>query len=121
MRQQRFSRSRSSGNESGKRRHLLLLLLLLLANPSGRKSPRPLPCPRPHPTQVKHDTALTKALEAREERTRFYLVVTQLDPHTKMLSFGDNKYFHSSLNDDGNGFLSMDFKKIYIQPTGAAR
>jgi hypothetical protein len=98
MRQQRFSRSRSSGSESGKRAcpRILLLLPLLLSNPSGRKSPQPLECPRHHPTQVKHDTALTKALEAREERKRFYLVVTQLDPHTKIFSFCDDKYFHSS-------------------------
>jgi hypothetical protein len=72
MRQQRFSRSRSSGSESGKRacRRILLLLLLLLANPSGRKSPQPLACPRPHPTQVKHDTALTKALETSRQTSR---------------------------------------------------
>jgi hypothetical protein len=31
-----------------------------------------------------------------EERKRFYLVSSLLDPHTKMLSFYDNKYFSSS-------------------------
>ena len=36
-----------------------------------------------------------------------------------MLSFGDNKYFPSPLSwkDDALGFLSMDFKSFYIQPT----
>jgi hypothetical protein len=28
-----------------------------------------------------------------EDRKRFYLVSSLLDPHTKMLSFCDNKYF----------------------------
>ena len=31
-----------------------------------------------------------------EDRKRFYLVTSQLDPRTKMLSFCDNKYFPSS-------------------------
>ena len=30
-----------------------------------------------------------------EDRKRFYLVSSLLDPHTKMLSFCDNKYFPS--------------------------
>ena len=34
-----------------------------------------------------------------------------------MLSFCDNKYFPSSWKDDTLGFLSMDFKSFYIQPT----
>ena len=32
-----------------------------------------------------------------------------LDPHTKMFSFCDNKYFPSSWKDDALGYLSMDF------------
>ena len=52
-----------------------------------------------------------------EDRKRFYLVTSQLDPHTKMLSFCDNKYFPSSWKDDVLGFLSMDFKSFYIHPT----
>jgi hypothetical protein len=31
-----------------------------------------------------------------EDRKRFYLVSSLLDPHTKMLSICDNKYFSSS-------------------------
>ena len=31
-----------------------------------------------------------------EDRKRFYVVSSLLDPHTKMLSFCDNKYFPSS-------------------------
>ncbi len=48
----------------------------------------------------------------REERKKFYLLVTQLDPPTKMLSFCDNKYFPSSQKDYDNDFVSMDFKKF---------
>ncbi len=52
-----------------------------------------------------------------EDRKRFYLVTSKLDPHTKMLSICDNKYFPSSLKDDALGFLSMDFKSFYIHHT----
>jgi hypothetical protein len=44
-------------------------------------------------------------------------VSSLLDPHTKMLSFCDNKYFPSSGKDDALGYLSMDFKSFYIHPT----
>ncbi len=54
-----------------------------------------------------------------EDRKRFYLVSSQLDPHTKMLSFCDNKYIPSSWKDDILGFLSMEFKSFYIQATHA--
>jgi hypothetical protein len=40
-----------------------------------------------------------------------------LDPHTKKLSFCDNKYFPSSWKDDTLGYLSMDLKSFYVQPT----
>ncbi len=54
-----------------------------------------------------------------EDRKRFYLVASQLDPRTKMLSFCDNKHFLSSWKDDAlSRFLPMDFKSFYIQPTG---
>ncbi len=52
-----------------------------------------------------------------EDRKRFYLVSSLLDPHTKMLSFCNNKYFPSSWKDDALGYLSMDFKSFYVQPT----
>jgi hypothetical protein len=52
-----------------------------------------------------------------EDRKRFYLVSSQLDPPTKMLSFCDNKYFPSSWKDDTLGFLSIEFKSFYIQTT----
>ena len=52
-----------------------------------------------------------------EDRKRFYLVSSLLDPRTKMLSFCDNKYFPSSLKDDALGYLSMDLKSFYMQPT----
>jgi hypothetical protein len=52
-----------------------------------------------------------------EDRKRFYLVSSLLDPHTKMLSFCDNKYFPSSWKDDSLGYLSMDLKSFYVQRT----
>jgi hypothetical protein len=47
-----------------------------------------------------------------EDRKRFYLVSSLLDPRTKMLSFCDNKYFPSSWKDDALGYLSMDLKSF---------
>jgi hypothetical protein len=40
-----------------------------------------------------------------------------LDPHTKMMSFCENKYFPSSWKDEVNGFLSMDCESFYVQHT----
>ena len=34
-----------------------------------------------------------------------------------MLSFCDDKYFPSSWKDDALGYLSMDLKSFYVQPT----
>jgi hypothetical protein len=44
-------------------------------------------------------------------------VSSLLDPHTKMLSFCDNKYFPSTWKDDALGYLSMDLKSFYVQRT----
>ena len=52
-----------------------------------------------------------------EDRKRFYLVSSLLDPRTTMLSFCDNKYFPSSWKDDALGYLSMDLKSFFVQPT----
>ena len=52
-----------------------------------------------------------------EDRKRFYLVSSLLDPRTKMLSFCDNKYFPSSWKDDALGYLSMDLKSFYVHRT----
>ena len=52
-----------------------------------------------------------------EDRKRFYLVSSLLDPRTKMLSSCDNKYFSSSWKDDALGYLSMELKSFYVQPT----
>ena len=52
-----------------------------------------------------------------EDRKRFYLVSSMLDPRTKMLSFCDNKYFPSSLEDDALGYLSTDLKSFDVHPT----
>ncbi len=48
-----------------------------------------------------------------EDRKRFYLVSSLLDPHTKMLSFCDKKYLPSSWKDDALGYLSMDLKSFF--------
>jgi hypothetical protein len=55
-----------------------------------------------------------------EDRKRFYLVSSLLDPHTKMLSFCDNKYFPSSWKDDALGYLSMDLKS-FLRTTYSGR
>ena len=52
-----------------------------------------------------------------EDRKRFYLVSSLLDPRTKMLTFCDNKYFPSSWKVDVLDYLSMDLKSCYVQPT----
>jgi hypothetical protein len=62
-----------------------------------------------------------------EDRKRFYLVSSLLDPHTKMLSFCDNKYFPfsgpvpdsfpDSWKYDDLGYISMDLKSFYVQST----
>ena len=52
-----------------------------------------------------------------EDRKRFYLVSSLLDPRTRMLSFCDNKYFPSCWKDDTLGYLSMEFKSVYVHPT----
>ncbi len=50
-----------------------------------------------------------------EDRKRFYLVSSLLDPHTKILLVYDNKYFPSSWKDDDLDYLSMDLKSFYMQ------
>ncbi len=49
-----------------------------------------------------------------EDRKRFYLVSSLLDPRTKMLSFCDNKYFPSFWKDDALGYLSTELKSFYV-------
>jgi hypothetical protein len=51
------------------------------------------------------------------DRKRFYLVTSLLDPRTRMLSFCDNKYFPSSWKDDVVGYLSMELKSFYVHRT----
>jgi hypothetical protein len=57
---------------------------------------------------VREDLELRWDTNLSEERKRFYLIATQLDPRTKMLLFFDNKYFSSSWIDEGNGFLTFN-------------
>jgi hypothetical protein len=52
-----------------------------------------------------------------EDRKRFYLVSSLLDPHTEILSFCDNRYFPSSWKDDALRYLSMELKSFYVQCT----
>ena len=50
--------------------------------------------------------------------TDLNLVVTPLNPHTKICSFCDNRYFSYPWKDtEDNGFLSMEFKRLYNQHT----
>jgi hypothetical protein len=65
------------------------------------------------------DRWVTNLNEYRKKK-RFYLVSSLLDPHTKMLSVCDNKYFPSSWKDDALGYLSMDLKSFHVQCTQGA-
>ena len=66
---------------------------------------------------VREDLELRWITNLCEERKRFYLIATLLDPHTKLLSFCDNKYFPSSWKGEGHAFLSMEFKSFYMDHT----
>jgi hypothetical protein len=66
---------------------------------------------------IREDMEDRWVINLSEDRKRFYLVSSLLDPHTKMLSFCDNKYFPSSWKDDALGYLSMDLKSFYVQRT----
>ena len=43
-----------------------------------------------------------------EDRKRFYLIASLLDPYTKFLSFCYDKHFPTSCKHEGNGFLAID-------------
>ena len=66
---------------------------------------------------VREDLELRWVTNLSEERKRFYLIATLLDPRTKLLSFCDNKYFPSYWKDEGHVFLSMEFKSFYMEHT----
>ncbi len=48
----------------------------------------------------------------KEDRKGFFLIVSLLDPHTKSLSFCDDKHFPTSWkrHGEGHGFLGMEFE-----------
>jgi hypothetical protein len=50
-----------------------------------------------------------------EDRKRFFLIASLLDPHTKFLSFCDDKHFPTSSKREGHGFLAMEFKSFYSE------
>jgi hypothetical protein len=66
---------------------------------------------------VREDLELGWVTNLIEERKRFYLITTLLDPHTKILSFCDNKYFPSSWKTEGHEFLSMEFQSFCMEHT----
>jgi hypothetical protein len=70
---------------------------------------------------VREDLELRWVTNLSEERKRFYLIGTLLDPHTKILSFCDNQYFSSSWKDEGHAFLSMEFETFDMESTQASR
>jgi hypothetical protein len=51
------------------------------------------------------------------DRKRFYLVSSLLDPHTKMLTFCDNKYFPIILERRYPRLFFKFSKSFYVQPT----
>ena len=50
-----------------------------------------------------------------EERKGFFFFASLLDPHTKSLSFCDDKHFPTSWKREGHGFLTMEFKSFYSE------
>ena len=50
-----------------------------------------------------------------EDRKRFFLIASLLDPHTKSLSFCDDKHFPTSWKRESHGFLEMEFKRFYSE------
>ena len=52
---------------------------------------------------------------ANEDRKRFFLIGSLLDPRTKFLSFSDDKHFATSWKPEGHGFLVMEFKSFYSE------
>ena len=50
-----------------------------------------------------------------ENRKRFFLIVSLLDPRTISLSFCDDKHFPTSWKHEGHGFLAMEFKSFYSE------
>ncbi len=49
-----------------------------------------------------------------EDRKRFFLIVSLLDPHTKSLSFCD-EHFPTSWQREGHGFIEMELKSFYSE------
>ncbi len=50
-----------------------------------------------------------------EDWKSFFFIASLLDPHTKSLSFCDDKHFPTSLQHKGHGFLAMEFKSFYSE------
>ncbi len=65
--------------------------------------------------------SITEDLEDRwvtnlnEDRKRFFLITSLLDPHTKSLRFCDDKHFPTSWKPEGHGFLALEFKRFYSE------
>jgi len=58
---------------------------------------------------------IEKKSNLNEDRKRFYLIASLLDPLTKYLSFCDDKHFPTSCQLEGHGFLAMEFKNFYSE------
>ena len=68
-----------------------------------------------HINKYREDLEVRWVTNLSEDRKGFYLIATQLDPHTNFLTFRDNKYFPTSWKDEGNGFLAEEFKRFYSE------
>jgi hypothetical protein len=55
---------------------------------------------------------LTWVTNLNEDRKRFFLIASLLDPRTKSLSFCDDKHFPTSWKHEGHGFLAMESKSF---------
>ncbi len=75
----------------------------------SEKSQGTLTCRNPLKSQDTHT--------CRKKSQVTYTCRNLFDPHTKMMSICDNKYFLSSWKDEGHAFLSMEFKSFYMEHT----
>ena len=60
-------------------------------------------------------TSPSQSTNLNEDRKRFFLITSLLDPRTKSLSFCDDKHFPTSWQREGHGFLAMQFKSFYSE------
>jgi hypothetical protein len=67
------------------------------------------------PFSIRQDLQDRWVTNLHEDRKSFFLIASLLDPHTKSLSFCDDKHFPTSWKRESHGFLAMEFKSFYSE------